>query len=271
MVRFIIVININAIGGRECNTSLQYDALPLPLPPPVVPLGRMRPCGAHQYLQWRHWPLLLLHKALTVISDGNYACYCDMSQISHEICRLRPDLISFCSHTSNARWAICVRACVRACIWHPMFKPRGQPGGIIRTRREWNSMENWDFERCCDRVTLKGRPSQGHPGILTLDRTNKRPLSIMNFHHPILFSLFINMCFLIYRGYDTSLSTSAHLHKLIWLLQNIFSLFLNNNIELAIYIYFLNNNIKLVFDTDANKNRKFFRTTNKSFLEKALL
>jgi len=42
MVRFIIVINIDdAIGGRECNTSLQHDALPFPLPPPVDPLGRM--------------------------------------------------------------------------------------------------------------------------------------------------------------------------------------------------------------------------------------
>lgn len=110
-----------------------------------------QPCGAHQYLQWWHWPLLVVYKALTAIFDSNYSHYCDMSQISHEICRLRPDLISSRSHR---RRASCV--CVHTYIWHPMFKPHSQPAGVIRTRREWNSMENGDFGQCCDRVTLKG-------------------------------------------------------------------------------------------------------------------
>lgn len=73
-------------------------------------------------------------------------------------------------------------------------------------------MENGDFGRCCDRVALKGRPSHGYPGILTLDRTNKRPLSIMNFRHPISYSLFIvNLHFLVRKQYRTftSLSTFA--------------------------------------------------------------
>jgi len=79
--------------------------------------------------------------------------------------------------------------------------------------------ENGDFERCCDCVAPKGRPSHGH----MLDRTNKHPLFIMNFHHPIFGLFIINIRFLVRKGYRmfTSLSTFAYSHQLISLLQNI--------------------------------------------------
>lgn len=127
-------------GARMQYVSATRDVSP-PLPFPIAPsstLSFAHAVVAHRRFSWWQHSASFgsVHKALTAVSDNNYTA-ATRHKFCCEICRLRP---------FRRPYLIVAASPVHA--WVPGFKPhRAQPPGIIRTRREWNSMENGDSGR----------------------------------------------------------------------------------------------------------------------------